>query len=202
MSTGNTVSHVTTGKPKVAGAIYTAPLGTTLPTDATSALAEAFVCVGYISDGGVVNENSPETEVIKAWGGDTVLVTLQSKDDTFQFTMIEAMNIDVLKAIYGDDNVTGSLEEGIKIQATNELPDERSWVIDMIYRGDGVKRVCIPDASVSEVGAINYTDSDPVGYETTLNCMPDTEGVTHYEYLFKAATSTKTTTTTNSTAGE
>ena len=39
-------SHVTTAKPKVGGAIYSAPLGTELPTDATTALNTAFKSLG------------------------------------------------------------------------------------------------------------------------------------------------------------
>ena len=37
-----TVKYVTNAKPKVGGAIYSAPTGTALPTDATSALNAAF----------------------------------------------------------------------------------------------------------------------------------------------------------------
>ena len=77
-------SNVTTGKPKKGGAIFRAPLGSTLPTDATTVLDEAFVGLGYCSDDGLTNENSPETESIKAWGGDTVLTTQTAKEDTLR----------------------------------------------------------------------------------------------------------------------
>ena len=60
-------ANVTAGKPAVAGAIYYAPLGTTLPTDATTALAAGYTSLGYISDAGVTLSQSPSTENIKAW---------------------------------------------------------------------------------------------------------------------------------------
>ena len=83
-----TTNKVSAGKPKVAGAVYRAPLGTTLPTDATTALPTAFVDMGYISEDGVTNSNSPETEKIRAWGGQTVLIVSTEKPDTFAITFL------------------------------------------------------------------------------------------------------------------
>ena len=74
-----TAANVTVGKPKITGAIFRAPLGTTLPTDATTALDEAFKQLGYASEDGVTNSNSPETDQIKAWGGDIVATLSQKK---------------------------------------------------------------------------------------------------------------------------
>ena len=78
----NNALNVTTGKPKIGGSIFRAPIGTALPTDATTALNVAFVGMGYVSEDGVTNSTDMEMENIKAWGGDTVLNVLTSKDDT------------------------------------------------------------------------------------------------------------------------
>lgn len=181
-----TVGNVTTAKPAVAGAISIAPKGTTLPTDATTALAEAFESMGYVSDEGITNENSPSTETIRAWGGDVVHVYSSEKPDTFQYTLIEALNMTVLKYVYGEDNVTGTLQTGIAIKANNLTDSEFVVVIDMIMREGVLKRIVIPDGKVSEIGEIVYSDDEAVGYDTTLTCMPDASGNTHYEYI-KAA---------------
>lgn len=181
------VKNVTAAKPKVGGAVYSAPLGTELPKDATTPLNEAFKALGYISDDGLSNTNSPDSDSVKAWGGDTVLTTQTEKKDTFSYTLIEALNVDVLKEVYGADNVTGTVEDGIVIKANSKELPSHSIVVETILNGGVLKRVVLPVAKVSEIGDITYSDGDPVGYEITMQAMPDSDGNTHYEYIKKGA---------------
>ena len=79
--------------------------------------------------------------------------------------------------------MTGTLQTGITIKANNNVQDTFIEVIDMVLRNGVVKRIVIPNASVTEVGDITYSDADAVGYETTVSGAPDAQGNTHYEYI-------------------
>lgn len=180
------VTEVTAGKPKVGGHIYRAPLGTTLPTDTTTALANAFIDMGYVSDDGVTNTNTPETDVIHAWGGTPVLIIQTSKDDKFKIKFISAENLEVQKMVYGSANVTGALATGVTVKANAKELEEYSYVIEMVMRGNVAHRVVIPSARPSDIGDIVYKDNEVVGYDVTLDCTADSAGNTHYSYM-KAA---------------
>lgn len=180
------VSNVTAAKPATGGALSVAPLATTLPTTANGALDNAFKNMGYISEDGLTHDMSRSTQSIKAWGGDIVLDIQDEKTDDYNFTLIEALNADVLKLVHGDTNVTGALATGISITANaKELPSQE-FVFDMIMRDGALKRIVIPNGRIINVSEVTYSDSDAVGYACQLRAYPDASENTHYEYILKA----------------
>lgn len=188
MATTNDVTNVTTGKPKKAGAIFRAAFGSTLPTDATTALDAAFVCLGYASEDGLVNSDTRDSNATHAWGGDAILYSESGREDTFQVTLVEATNTDALKAVYNDDNVSGDLTTGVTVKANSDEHDVASWVVDLLLTNGGVKRIVIPEGKLTDLGEITYNDTDPVGYQITISALPyaDWDGDTHREFIINA----------------
>lgn len=176
---------VTYGKPKIGGAIYRAPIGTELPNNATDALNAAFKSLGYVSDDGLTNAPSLESDKIKAWGGDVILYVNKGQEDTFKFKLVEALNIDVLKTVYGEDNVTGTLDSGVTVKVNSKNKVSGAWVVDMILKDGAAKRIVIPEAEITGMEDITYKDDTAIGYGLTLSAVADTEGNTHTEYIVK-----------------
>lgn len=177
----NSTANVSTGKPKLTGATFSAVVGTALPTDATTALNQAFKCLGYSSEDGLTSQITRTSETVKAWGGDTVLTPQTEYEEAYSFTLIEPLNEEVLKVVYGDDNVT-TANDVRTIQSNSEELPQRSWVFDMIMSNGKARRIVIPKAKVTEIGDISYVDNDPIGYELTITAVPDDSGQCSYTY--------------------
>lgn len=173
---------VTPAKPSIGGGVMSAPLTVNLPTDAASK-AEDFNNLGYISDAGVTRSIQKDTEVVKAWGGNVVLVLNKSKTETFKFVTLNGTDPNVLKLVNGDSNVSGnSLATGISAKSNNANDPGHRFVIDMIEEENTLHRICIPKGVVTNIGDVVYVDNAAVGYEVTLTAIADADGNTCYEY--------------------
>lgn len=195
-NTTNNASNVTAGKPKITGAIFSAPISATLPTNASSTLSSDYTCLGYVSEDGVENSNDMDVSNVKAWGGVIVLRTLNEQGDDFKLTLIEAENVDVLKTVYGDSNVSVDVSGNISVSVKAEDPVEKVWIIELALRNGEAKRIVIPKGAITAREAITYNDSDPVGYGITISAYPNSSGETHKEYIAAPASPASTFTVT------
>lgn len=184
----NDSTNVFVAKPKSGGAVFVAPAGTTLPADATTSLASAFKCLGFISEDGSEQEISDDVQDFKAWGGEKVLVMNTSHEEQQHMTFIE-QNVEVLKQVYGEDNVTGTWENGITVKHNANDKAEYVYVVETVLGKTRVNRLVIPRGKVIEIGNIVRKDDTLFGYETTIDCLADSLGNNAYEYFATVASS-------------
>lgn len=178
----STAANVTAAKPKVGGGVSVAPKGSTAPTDASTDLDNAFKALGFISEDGLTNTNSPSATDVKAWGGDIVMSLLTERPDKFKFKLIENLNTEVLKTVYGSSNVDAS-GSTIKITAKVEDLPLNAWVFDTVLNDSTIKRIYVPQAKITSVGDVVYKDDEAIGYELEITAYPDATGATHYEFI-------------------
>lgn len=186
---GNTSGLVSAAKPQKGGAIFTAPAGTAIPTDATTALDPAFVKLGYASNEGLSNTIERDSEDVQDWGGETVLTLNTSRKETFGFTLIQSLDIDVLKEVYGQMNVTqaGGTSKPIVVDHNAKDMPHRVFVFEMLMNGGHVKRIVVPDGQITELGDVAYKANEAVGYEVTATAYPAAalDGGTAREFIAK-----------------
>lgn len=182
----NDSANVSAAKPKAGGAIWWAPLGTEVPTDAVTALPDAFQSIGYVSEDGLTEKETRTSKKDKAWGGDTVNYSQTEYEKLYSFTMIET-NGTTMKVRYGTDNVVVG-EDGKVSQVKHnakELP-EGIWVVEMII-ANRICRKVMPKTKIQEIGEIAYKDTELVKYPATIGLLPDSNGDYEIDYYAEVA---------------
>lgn len=163
------VQNVVAGKPLATGGVWSAPLGTALPTDESTALDGAFVSGGYIGEDGLSETQDRSTTKVRAWGGDTVKVLQTEFSLTYSFTYIESIKDSVLSEVYGSANVTtNGGKHAVKV-TSDQLP-HRSYVFE-VKDGDARIRIVVPDGQITEIGEVVYSDGDVIGYPVTVEAF-------------------------------
>lgn len=180
--------NIYAAEPLATGSCFVAPLGTAGPTDATSTLNAAYIDLGNIGEDGFTETAEKSTEDKKNFGGKLVKVLQTDYKHTFKFTLMESLNADVLKAVYGESNVTitpANASHGLQVKITKnakKLP-HKSWVIDTADSEFGARyRNYIPDGQITEVGDVQLVHTDVIAYEVTLTAFEDASGNHVYTY--------------------
>lgn len=183
----------TTSAPKTGGPLFRGEVGSTLPTDAVSELGSAFTNLGRISDDGAKVSDSISTDEIKDWEGIVVATPVKEKKDELEITLIESLNVEVLKTVYGSENVSGTLETGIKVESKPHNPKHYAYVLDTIEGEDAdiLHRKVYPNAAITKVGDQTYVNNKLVSYQVTITALGDENGNTRYDYYKRKEASTE-----------
>ena len=181
MNNNNNKDNITIGLPKPGGAVYWAPLGTELPTDATTELSSEYVNLGYVSEDGVTLSTSESIDEIKAWGRETVMISSTDYGETATINFLETIRESTLKFIRGAANVSVSGDTAYAKTTGDPLP-RGVLVIDTLQNNGGVNpkihRILMGDAQVSDrSGDQSYNNSNPLTYPAVVRAFKYTSAV-------------------------
>jgi hypothetical protein len=155
----------------ISGELYVAPLGTTLPTDTTSSLNGAFKGLGYFSEDGVTETFEKDTEDITAWqNAKRVRTLITSAKATYAGTLIQT-NADVIETVFGT-SVTQTVNHGTYTINPGATSGRLAWVLQ-VEDGSYVKRICLSDGEITELGETTYATGEAIGYAMTLEAYSD-----------------------------
>lgn len=182
----NTGVSVAAGGPKIGGGLYFAPLGTVLPTDASTALAAGFKALGPISDAGVTPSRDTSVDKVKEWDGSTLAQLLTDESRSFETLLYGVFDEDVQKFINGTANVTitaATALAGKKLAILDKggKPETCVIVIELIY-GAATLRKVVPVADCVITGEEAYAKTALMGYTLSIEALKDASGTRVYEY--------------------
>lgn len=157
---------------------------TQIPENATDTIPAGVnpEAAGFVGEDGLTKTVDRETENIRDWNGDDVVVLQTSHSVTFQLQFLEAANATVLRAVHGDENVEVGTSGALTVKENAAETPHKSFIFE-INGGNGRKvRVVIPDGQVTETGDTVFSKSDVVRYDVTITCFPDSQG--NKAYIF------------------
>jgi len=166
------------GRPAIAGMLYSAPVGTAYPTDATTALPAVWAQLGAISEDGITRTGAPEVESIVDAGGRNIRNSVTDHPLEYTLTFLEALNLEVLRELNGVENVVVSAD-GLTITLSlveGYISPARVYVI-VLEDYPNRKIEIIKLAQVIVTGEVTYSKALPgVVYEARLAVLSPGDG--------------------------
>jgi hypothetical protein len=156
------------------GSVSIAPVGTTLPTDAETALDTAFKDLGYISEDGVTFTPSIETDGLPAWQSlAPIRIFLTAYTIEVAFECLQ-WNADTLPLFFGGGEFTdaGDGTWTYLLPKPGELR-ELTLVIDG-QDGDRTYRIVLDRVMLSDAGDLTFLRSDAAKLPVTVTALAGT----------------------------
>jgi hypothetical protein len=157
------------------GSINVAPVGTTLPTAATGALAAAFVNLGYVTEDGVTLTVTPQITDFNAWQSRQPVRRELTNQEVQAAFALEQWNDENLPLAFGGGAVTQPSAGVFRydLPAPADALDERALVVIWLD-GTTEYRLVLPRGNVSEAVAVPLKRSELAVLPITFKALqPD-----------------------------
>lgn len=180
-SNTNNQANVSSAKGVKGGYIFSAPVGTPLPTDIKTPLDPAFKCLGFLSEDGYVETVDEDADDINDMNGDVMDSTNSKRVESAQLTFAE-IKAATLKRQYGDNNVTD--ENGIiTVKHNADSHDIFAYVLDLVLKNNRRWRKVVPKGKSSELDDLTIASSELCQRALTMKYLTDEQGNTCYDYF-------------------
>jgi hypothetical protein len=156
---------------------FRAPLGTTLPTNATAPLNALFVDHGWVGEEGITVTTERDITKHYAFGSDLVKTTQGQFAESLQLSLLET-DPDVLETVFGPGitlGVDGAGNRTIRVEHRSKQMPRSAFVVHTVD-GNKTRRLVIQEGAVVEVGDITYVHNDLLRYTITVDCYKPSSG--------------------------
>lgn len=180
-SNTNNVANVSSAKGVKGGYIFTAPIGTALPTDYETPLATSWKCLGFISEDGYIETLDTDSEDMKDMNGDLMASPQTSRVESAQLTLAE-IKAATLKVMYGSSNVT---DKNGMITVKHNGDSAETWpaVLELVLKDGRRWRKVVPLAQSSELDDLTLAVGELAARALTVKYLTDEDGNTCYDYI-------------------
>lgn len=156
------------------GIFYVAPKGTTMPTEAKTAMTSyaAFMSLGDIDEDGFTDSTDvKDGDSFKDINGDEVLATAGGKTRTVKVKFIEPTRLSVLKSYFGEGNVERTGADTTIDADTKPDSTERCFVADEVLSNGVFQRTCIARGITMSYDDVSHSKGDLMAYGMTIKCV-------------------------------
>jgi hypothetical protein len=159
----------------VEGHLYVAPLGTTMPTDVTTALAAAWVELGYTETGPSMSVDTEREDFVPWQSKNPVRSVVTGQTMTSTFTLWQR-NSDTLKLAFGGGTVTLSGAGPAKLYTPPPAGlDERAFVYEIID-GTTIDRYLLYRGVPALGGEVSFNKDAVSGFEIEITHLESADG--------------------------
>lgn len=180
------------GTPSLA---FFGPSGTTLPSNATTALAAGYLDAGWVAETGADIAYASETADIDGYGSMSPARTLKTKETLTVKLIFRETNV-VTQAVYRSLPVSGSGAPSV-VTSTGALdvtdgPTRSIKYVGVLHTIDGlnVVRKVFPNLRPTARDNESISKAQNMAYGVTFTAEPDSTGVTQYTYYILNALKT------------
>lgn len=180
-ATANTTANVSAAKGVKGGYIFSAPVGTELPTDIETDLNEAFKVLGFISEDGYVESVEEDSNDIVDMNGDLMDSSNSGRVESAEVTLAE-IKAETLKRQYGAENVTDA-DGVITVKHNSNSHGSFSYILELLLKDGRRWRKVVPIGQSSELGELTIASTELCQRPLTIKYLTDEQGNTCYDYI-------------------